>query len=99
MKMLNELRQEREAIEEAILTLVRLANGQGRRRGRPPGLDDCAEAEASGRSGPFGRPFLSEDEAANRPTPHPNSERSLLGRARAILNPIIRRAGRAFFAL
>ncbi len=36
MKMLDELRQEREAIEEAILTLERLANGQGRRRGRPP---------------------------------------------------------------
>ena len=36
MKMLDELRHEREAIEEAILTLERLANGQGRRRGRPP---------------------------------------------------------------
>ncbi len=36
MKMLDELRQERAAIEEAILTLERLANGQGRRRGRPP---------------------------------------------------------------
>ncbi|MDR3717719.1 MAG: hypothetical protein P4K98_02885 [Bryobacteraceae bacterium] len=36
MKMLDDLRQEREAIEEAILTLERLANGQGRRRGRPP---------------------------------------------------------------
>lgn len=35
-KMLDELRQEREAIEEAILTLERLANGHGRRRGRPP---------------------------------------------------------------
>ncbi len=36
LKMLDDLRQEREAIEEAILTLERLANGQGRRRGRPP---------------------------------------------------------------
>jgi len=36
MRMLDDLRQEREAIEEAILTLERLANGQGRRRGRPP---------------------------------------------------------------
>jgi len=36
MKMLAELRQEREAIEEAILTLERLARGQGKRRGRPP---------------------------------------------------------------
>jgi DNA invertase Pin-like site-specific DNA recombinase len=36
VKMLSELRQEREQIEEAILTLERLARGQGKRRGRPP---------------------------------------------------------------
>lgn len=36
MKMLVELRQERESIEEAIVTLERLAHGQGKRRGRPP---------------------------------------------------------------
>lgn len=36
MKMLGELRQEREHLEEAILTLERLARGRGRRRGRPP---------------------------------------------------------------
>ena len=35
-KMLDDLRRERESIEQAILTLERLANGQGRRRGRPP---------------------------------------------------------------
>jgi hypothetical protein len=35
-KMLAELRQEREAIEEAIMTLERLARGRGKRRGRPP---------------------------------------------------------------
>jgi hypothetical protein len=35
-KMLAELRQEREQIEEAILSLERLARGRGRRRGRPP---------------------------------------------------------------
>jgi hypothetical protein len=35
-KMLVELRLEREQIEEAILTLERLARGRGRRRGRPP---------------------------------------------------------------
>lgn len=34
--MLAELRREREQIEEAILTLERLARGRGRRRGRPP---------------------------------------------------------------
>jgi hypothetical protein len=36
LKMLADLRQEREQIEEAILTLERLAHGRGRRRGRPP---------------------------------------------------------------
>ncbi len=35
-KMLADLRQEREAIEEAIITLERLARGRGKRRGRPP---------------------------------------------------------------
>ncbi|HEV8415899.1 MAG TPA: hypothetical protein VGQ49_20070 [Bryobacteraceae bacterium] len=36
IKMLAELRQERDQLEEAILTLERLARGRGRRRGRPP---------------------------------------------------------------
>jgi hypothetical protein len=36
LKMLADLRQEREQIEEAIVTLERLAQGRGRRRGRPP---------------------------------------------------------------
>ena len=35
-KMLVELRSEREQIEEAIMTLERLARGRGKRRGRPP---------------------------------------------------------------
>lgn len=34
--MLAELRQEREALEEAIMILERLARGRGKRRGRPP---------------------------------------------------------------
>lgn len=43
--MLAELRVEREQIEEAILTLERLARGRGRRRGRPPGwLKEAADA-------------------------------------------------------
>ncbi|MEQ1948054.1 MAG: hypothetical protein ABL995_12745 [Bryobacteraceae bacterium] len=36
LKMLADLRQERAQIEEAIVTLERLAAGRGRRRGRPP---------------------------------------------------------------
>jgi hypothetical protein len=35
-KIIAELRQEREQIEEAIISLERLARGRGRRRGRPP---------------------------------------------------------------
>jgi len=35
-KMLDELRQEREGIDEAIAALARLSAGQGKRRGRPP---------------------------------------------------------------
>jgi hypothetical protein len=36
LKMLADLRQEREQIEEAIVVLERLAQRRGRRRGRPP---------------------------------------------------------------
>jgi hypothetical protein len=35
-RMLAELRQEREQVEEAIITLERLVLGRGKRRGRPP---------------------------------------------------------------
>jgi hypothetical protein len=53
-KMLAELRLEREQIEEAILTLERLACGRGRRRGRPPSwLKDAANATS----------LLSQDES------------------------------------
>lgn len=49
--MLAELRLEREQIEEAILTLERLARGRGRRRGRPPAwLKEAADESASGNS-------------------------------------------------
>ena len=45
--MLAELRMEREQIEEAILTLERLARGRGRRRGRPPSwLKEAQQAVA-----------------------------------------------------
>jgi hypothetical protein len=35
-KMLAELREEREGVEQAILVLERMAAGRGKRRGRPP---------------------------------------------------------------
>ena len=34
--MLAELRQERDQLSEAIISIERLAAGQGKRRGRPP---------------------------------------------------------------
>jgi hypothetical protein len=46
-KILEELRQEREQLEEAILSLERLARGRGRRRGRPPSW--MVEAKKRGR--------------------------------------------------
>ena len=47
MKILEDLRRERASIEEAILTLERLVEGRGRRRGRPPTW--LAEARKRGR--------------------------------------------------
>jgi hypothetical protein len=35
-KILGQLREERDQLEEAIVSLERLARGRGRRRGRPP---------------------------------------------------------------
>jgi hypothetical protein len=46
-KILNELKQEREQIEEAIQSLERLARGRGKRRGRPPAW--MAEEKRRGR--------------------------------------------------
>lgn len=51
--MLQELRSERAQIEEAILTLERLARGQGKRRGRPPkwmSEKSCADRTPSHKS-------------------------------------------------
>lgn len=43
-KILAELQSERAQIEEAILSLEKLARGRGKRRGRPPGwLSPTAE--------------------------------------------------------
>jgi hypothetical protein len=47
IKMLGELRAEKDQLEEAILTLERLAAGRGRRRGRPPAW--MANAKRRGR--------------------------------------------------
>ena len=44
-KILEELRQERQAIEEIIISLERLALGRGKRRGRPAKWMKEAEKE------------------------------------------------------
>jgi hypothetical protein len=46
-KMLSELREEREHIDEVILSLERLARGAGKRRGRPPAWLKNSDEEAS----------------------------------------------------
>ncbi len=51
-KILAELRGERQQIEEAILSLERLARGRGKRRGRPPAW--IAEAAPKRRGRPPG---------------------------------------------
>jgi hypothetical protein len=51
-KILDELKQERQQIEEAILSLERLARGRGNRRGRPPSW--LAEAAPKRRGRPPG---------------------------------------------
>jgi hypothetical protein len=46
-KILDELRQERAQLEEAILSLERLAAGLGKRRGRPPAWMTSAKSAGS----------------------------------------------------
>jgi len=59
--MLTELKRERDQLDEAILTLERLASGHGRRRGRPPAWMTKHKTEGGKRRG---RPPGSK----NRPT-------------------------------
>jgi hypothetical protein len=64
--ILRELRQEREQLEEAILSLERLARGRGRRRGRPPGW--MAEITAKRRGRPPGSKNKTPSKAVGNPT-------------------------------
>jgi hypothetical protein len=62
-KMLADLRQEREQIEEAIIILERLARGRGKRRGRPPlWMSQATPAKRRGR--PPGSKNRPKDEKA-----------------------------------
>lgn len=61
VKILGELRQEREHIEEAIISLERLARGRGKRRGRPPAWLAMAKKR--------GRPLGSKNKTTNATKP------------------------------
>jgi hypothetical protein len=52
IKMISELHAERAAIDEALITLERLARGRGTRRGRPPAWMALVHASKSSRSAP-----------------------------------------------
>lgn len=67
-KILSELREERVQIEEAILSLERLARGRGKRRGRPPAW--MSEMTAKRR----GRPPGSKNKVAAAPATVPVKE-------------------------
>ena len=54
-KILDELRQEREQIEDAIISLERLARGRGKRRGRPPAWMKEASDRKKARVKPKGK--------------------------------------------
>jgi hypothetical protein len=71
IKMLQELRSEREQVEEAILALERLVSGRGRRRGRPPKwLSESSGAKAGRADSPTPRKkrVLSPEARARRAT-------------------------------
>ena len=68
-KILGELRSERQQIEEAILSLERLARGRGRRRGRPPAWMSGEEPKRRGRPpGSKNKPKLARDAEAPAPS-------------------------------
>ena len=48
--ILTDLRQERDQIDDAIISLERLARGRGKRRGRPPSWMKNAEDRHQSRS-------------------------------------------------
>jgi hypothetical protein len=60
-KILADLRQEREQIEQAILSLEMLARGRGRKRGRPPAWMSQLNAKVPKRRG---RPAGSKNKAS-----------------------------------
>jgi hypothetical protein len=71
-KILAELRQEREQIEQAILSLEVLARGRGRKRGRPPAWMSQISAPSAPKR--RGRPPGSKNKSAAGPPPEQATE-------------------------
>jgi len=62
-KILAELKEERQNLDEAIVVLERLAKGRGRRRGRPPSWLAVATETAAEAPKRRGRPPGSKNKA------------------------------------
>lgn len=61
IKMIAELREQKQALEETMLILERLARGQGKRRGRPPAfLSNAGAASTQVGTTRKRRPFSAE---------------------------------------
>ena len=64
-KILDELREERRNLDEAIVVLERLARGRGKRRGRPPAwLAEATEVASDAAVKRRGRPPGSKSKSA-----------------------------------
>jgi hypothetical protein len=63
-KILAELRQEREQLQEAILVIERLATGTGKRRGRPPAWMSTAQHGPASQVGPRKKRILTPEARA-----------------------------------
>lgn len=55
LKVIAELRHEREKIEEVLVALERLARGQGKRRGRPPAWMSALKKKEEKPASPTGK--------------------------------------------
>jgi hypothetical protein len=62
--MLEELRAERDGIDQAIMVLQRLSAGHGKRRGRPPAWMSAIKADTKPRGRPPGSKNKEKVEAA-----------------------------------
>jgi hypothetical protein len=69
-KILEELRQERDQLDEAILSLERLAAG-GRRRGRPPAWIAAVKQQSTGN-----HPAAGKSKKPRRKGPNPETGES-----------------------